>query len=711
MKKNDLLIDSSGFALNVLEKILDANIEIKGIENIPEDYPRLFVANHFTRTEAMLVPFALYNITNKKVGVIADDKLFGTPIGNLLTKLGALRKSEPYRNNIILGDLLTSTKDWMIFPEGRMVKAKDITKEDEHYCVNINNACQRVHTGSSYFALNSQLLRKNYLDKKIKNLTKFQRKYFLHDYLDINKNETKIIPINISYSKRGTGKNFLMTMVEKLFTNMGENFKEELEIESNIILNATMTINILEPIGTNDILQKMYSEELNHTNIINKYRENLTQHFMTKIYENLTISFEHLFVLVLYLFPKDVINKNHFKRLLYLVIKDMKKSNLFYTDEFNDSFLDLISYEKFKLFEDVLTIAIKDAIIIDNNDSYIINKDNLTNNYTHDTIRLKNILGVVLNEVLLIQELIDISKCYINLDTRSLNDTLHNNLKNEEINEFEYDYKKYWHNNGIKDKSIGMPYFLEAESDICVIALHGFSSAPREVEKIAKYLNQYDINVYAPRLKGHGTVPEDLKDITYQNWYDSVSRSVTIATLKYKKIYLLGFSTGGLLAILSAKKKDFEFEGLICINTALNLNDIRVKTLIPAVSFWNDLVHSFNANEYAKEYITNHAQNPEINYDKHYIDSISELSMLMEKTKKSLKHIKTSTYIIQSSNDPVVNPSSAYEIYDAIENKNKKIEIVESNIHVIITEENTKLFENIKNFIIDIKKGLRIFNS
>ena len=701
MNKNDLLIDSSGFTLNVLEKILDANIEIKGIENIPEDHPRLFVANHFTRTEAMLVPFALYNITNKKVGVIADDKLFSTPIGNLLTKLGALKTSEPYRNNIILGDLLTGAKDWMIFPEGRMVKAKDISKEDKHYCVNINDVCLRIHTGSAYFALNSQLLRKNYFNNKIKNIKKFQRKYFLHDVQNIGENETKIIPINISYSKLRKGENFLMSMVEKLFTNIGDNFREELEIESNIILNSTMTINILEPIGTNDILQRKYNEELNHTKIINKYRENLTHHFMTNIYESLTISFEHIFVLVLYLVPKDVIDKNHFKRLLYLVIRDIKKSKLFFTDEFENSFLDLVSYEKFKLFDEVMRIAIEDEIVIDNDDSLIINIDNLKNNYTHDTIRLKNILKVVLNEILLIKGILEITKCYMSLEPEMINNILYEHLKKEEIDEFEFDYKKYWHHKGVKDKSVGKPYFLEANSDICVISIHGFSSAPKEVEKIAHYLNQYNLNVYAPRLKGHGTVPEDLKGLRYSDWYNSVSRAITIATLKYNKIYLLGFSTGGLLALLSAKKKDKKFAGLICINAALNLNDIRVKTLIPAVSFWNDLVNSVDANEYAKEYINNKAENPDINYDKHYIDSISELSSLMAKTKKNLKHIKVPIYIMQSSDDPVVNPSSAYEIYNAIENNDKQIEIIESNSHVIITQDDTSIFKNIKNFILD----------
>ncbi len=38
----------------------------RGVENIPKNNPRIFVANHFTRTEAMLVPYTMYNLTGKK---------------------------------------------------------------------------------------------------------------------------------------------------------------------------------------------------------------------------------------------------------------------------------------------------------------------------------------------------------------------------------------------------------------------------------------------------------------------------------------------------------------------------------------------------------------------------------------------------------------------------------------------------------------------
>ena len=195
-------------------------------------------------------------------------------------------------------------------------------------------------------------------------------------------------------------------------------------------------------------------------------------------------------------------------------------------------------------------------------------------------------------------------------------------------------------------------------------------------------------------------MPQDLKNIAWTQWYDSVSKAIIIATLKYKKVFVLGFSTGGLLSILSTKKNYKEFAGLICINAALNLNDIRIKALIPAVSFWNDLLNSFNAHTYTLEYLNNKAQNPHINYDKYYISSITQLSYLMKETKIFLKNCKTPIFVIQSKNDPVVNPSSAYEIYNAVESNDKKLLIIDSYLHVIITHDNETLFEEIKDFIL-----------
>jgi len=701
MKKSDLLIDTNGYVLSLLEKILDANIQVKGIENIPKNNPRIFIANHFTRTEAMLVPYTLYNLTGKKVGVIADESLFKSYFGSFLEKLGAMSTVNPNRNNHIIGDLVTSCKDWMIFPEGRMVKAKDISKIDSNFCVKIDNVCQRIYTGASFFALSSQMLRQNYYNNKIKDFKKFQRKYFVNDCTEIKREETMIIPINISYSNLRTGRNFLLDMAEKLVNEMEDSFKEEIEIESNIILNSKITIQILKPVSTKDILKDFYNREVNQKKIIDNIRYELTHNLMNNVYESLTINFDHIFISTLFLYSSKQLDLKHFKKLIYLTIQKIKNEELYYDDDIDKDLIYLISYEKYKKFDDLLELSIEHNIIEKKGNDYFINKQELLNSYTHNTIRLKNILKVILNEVQIHEKMTNIIKDICSKKHSAIDLELLSVLIEEEKQEFEMDYKNAWNKKGRKEKDIGQAFHIfSKDSDTCVITIHGFSSAPKEVEQLAIFLYDKGLNVYAPRLAGHGTIPEDLKNTLWQDWYKSVSRTITIASLQFEKVYVLGFSTGGLLALLSTKKCYLEFQGIICINAALHLNDIRVKTLLPALSFWNDIVKAFNEDAYAKEYIENDPENPDINYDKFYIDSIEQLNILMHKTQKNLDKINSPILIIQSKDDPLVNPSSAYKIYEKVQSKNKSIKIIDSSKHVIIKGKYTsKLYNLIYEFI------------
>ena len=703
MIQNDLLINTNGYVLSLLEKILNANIEVKGIENIPKNNPIMFVANHFTRIEAMLVPYTLYNLTNKKVGVIADDSLFKSYFGNFLKNLGAMKKSEINRNEHIIGDLITSCKNWMIFPEGIMVKAKDITKIDNIFCVKIDETCQRVYTGAAVFALSSEFFREKYFERKLENYDEFSEKYFINDCSEITPNETMIVPINISYSKLRNGRNFLVDMAEKLLDDIGDNFKEEIEIEGNLILNSKIIIRILEPISTKKLLEPLYSKGLLQEEILNSLRYDVTHDFMNKIYESLTISFDHIFTLILFLFPKEEIELEYFKRLIYIVFSKIKEKNLPYDESINKDLIYLISYEKFEAFDDILKVAIKNNILQIHEihcDRYLINKEVLANSFTHHTIRLKNILRVILNEILAQDDIVNMVKDLLLKKEFENNIELAEILKFEEKEEFEKSYEKFKDNKDIKAKDIGTTnYFENINSNSCVIVVHGFSSAPKEMQNLALFLNENNFNVITPRLSGHGTVPEDLKTKTWQDWYKSVSRSITIASLQYKKVYIVGFSTGGLLALLSTKKQYKEFVSLVCINAALHLNDLRIKTLLPAISFWNDIVKVFNENKYAKEYIDNFPENPQINYNKHYVSSIEQLSLLMDKIKKNLHKIKKPILIIQGKDDPVVNPSSAHEIYEKIESRFKKLKMINSSKHVIVNENTDGLYDYILSFI------------
>lgn len=71
----------------------------------------------------------------------------------------------------------------------------------------------------------------------------------------------------------------------------------------------------------------------------------------------------------------------------------------------------------------------------------------------------------------------------------------------------------------------------------------------------------------------------------------------------------------------------------------------------------------------------------------------------MDKIKKNLHKIKKPILIIQGKDDPVVNPSSAHEIYEKIESRFKKLKMINSSKHVIVNENTDGLYDYILSFI------------
>ena len=85
--------------------------------------------------------------------------------------------------------------------------------------------------------------------------------------------------------------------------------------------------------------------------------------------------------------------------------------------------------------------------------------------------------------------------------------------------------------------------------------MHGYKSAPKEVEELAKFLNGSGIKTYSVRLKGHGTAPIDIKNYSWFDWYESMQRGYCALSNICSQVAIVGFSTGGLFSLLSASQK------------------------------------------------------------------------------------------------------------------------------------------------------------
>ena len=195
--------------------------------------------------------------------------------------------------------------------------------------------------------------------------------------------------------------------------------------------------------------------------------------------------------------------------------------------------------------------------------------------------------------------------------------------------------------------------------------VHHTPNPKRVFELIPKFLNDSGIKTYSVRLKGHGTAPIDLKNYSWFDWYESLQRGYCALSNVCSKIIIIGFSTGGLLALLSASQKksiSSKVSAVVSINSALKLRDIKSK-MIPGINLWNELLEKFNLEKGRMEFVDDNPENPQINYSRNYIKGVYELEKLMSLCDDNLHKILCPTLVIQSKNDPVVNPISGQLCY------------------------------------------------
>lgn len=93
-------------------------------------------------------------------------------------------------------------------------------------------------------------------------------------------------------------------------------------------------------------------------------------------------------------------------------------------------------------------------------------------------------------------------------------------------------------------------------SDFAVLLIHGLSGTPSEMGFLADYFKSKKIPVSCLTLPGHGTKPEDLHHITYADWLEAGTTAVDDLRMKHKKVVVIGFSLGSLVALHLSAHKD-----------------------------------------------------------------------------------------------------------------------------------------------------------
>jgi esterase/lipase len=251
-----------------------------------------------------------------------------------------------------------------------------------------------------------------------------------------------------------------------------------------------------------------------------------------------------------------------------------------------------------------------------------------------------------------------------------------------------------------KHSDIGKPFLLHnpaARSGILLV--HGLMAAPEEVRQWADYLFAQGYTVYAPRMAGHGTSAVDLNSRRHSEWSASVQRGYAILQNCCDEVIAAGFSTGAAIMLQQVIEHPHQFRALISISAPVRFSKFSAHFARP-VHRLNRVLQGIGLRQFAKPFVTNHADNPHINYLRCPVASIVQIKRLMKNVLPALHRIQIPALIMHASHDPKVHVQSARDIYRHISSPQKEYVEVDFALHGIIRGEiSQQVFAHVTAFL------------
>lgn len=707
----------SGYALKAFSGFSKARISIHGKENLP-DGSIIFTANHFTRIETVLLPFHINNITGKPVWSLADAGLFKGGLKGALDSMGAVSTKDPHRDLLIVKSLITGDAEWIVFPEGMMVKNKKLV-ENGQFQFSDGTQIKRPHTGAATLALRTEFYRQRLKRMQKKNFKEFQRLEKLFEIEDIDKvlgKSTFIVPVNITYYPVRARENMLSRIALNMMEKPSQRVMDELMTEGTMILSGVdvdirfgNAINIKEYFNNsfiekdlNSVQRIEFDDRISSRSVMRKNSIEIMQKYMTSVYGMTTLNYDHIFASILRYLAWDSrgIDEYDFKCRAFLAATGhIPGVERYFHKSLDENQVHLLIDDKHQRFKDFIRTA-SDTGVVELKDGKIFrNHAKFLSESAFHYIRIENPVAVMANEVESLNQVRIFLKEIALKDSFEIKTLVKDRMIEKGQSDFENDYNKFFIKEESKPKQIGMPFLLNSQrSKTGVLLIHGYMAAPVEMKDFAQYLNEQGFIVYVPRLKGHGTAPEDLAHTKYGEWINCVEEGFVILRHMCDTVFVGGFSTGAGLA-LELQTRVEGVAAVFAVAPPMKLNDFG-SHFVPAVNVWNQMMQKAHLKGITREFVANNSENPHINYLRNPIAGIRQLEKFMQSLEPNLKDIMVPVLVVQSRKDPVVSPAGTQKLFQRIGSEKKEYFLFDFDCHgIMLGHGATRVYRAIVDFL------------
>ncbi|MDA0837690.1 MAG: alpha/beta fold hydrolase [Planctomycetota bacterium] len=247
----------------------------------------------------------------------------------------------------------------------------------------------------------------------------------------------------------------------------------------------------------------------------------------------------------------------------------------------------------------------------------------------------------------------------------------------------------------------GREGFMRMGGEPAVLLIHGFRGSPSVFEELGELLHQRGCSVHAMLLPGHGRSVGDLAASRWQNWASAVELTHLKLRERHDRIFLVGFSLGGLLALHQATRS--LVNGVVAISPFLKLNSDASGGLSPQTRLKLAQLLPFTqvVELHREPNLLDDRLRAEVKISPFYpVKTMQSMVEFAESIGDSLNAIRCPLLIQQSKNDRVVCGTSVQQLYEAVSSDDKRLTWYEGSAHELLLDcERRAVMDEVVGFI------------